>query len=44
MTLDIITLREQFPALRRKAIFLDNPGGPPDGLGQHRPHERLHDR
>jgi cysteine desulfurase family protein (TIGR01976 family) len=27
MTLDLFTIREQFPALRRPAIFLDNPGG-----------------
>ena len=27
MTLDLYTIREQFPALRRPAIFFDNPGG-----------------
>ena len=27
MTLDLFTIREQFPALRRPAIFFDNPGG-----------------
>jgi cysteine desulfurase family protein (TIGR01976 family) len=27
MTLDLFMIREQFPALRRPAIFLDNPGG-----------------
>jgi cysteine desulfurase family protein (TIGR01976 family) len=27
MTLDIPTIRQQFPALRRSAIFLDNPAG-----------------
>ncbi len=27
MTLDITTIRQQFPALRRPAIFLDNPAG-----------------
>jgi cysteine desulfurase family protein (TIGR01976 family) len=27
MTLDIATIRQQFPALRRPAIFLDNPAG-----------------
>ncbi len=27
MALDIPRIREQFPALRRKAIFFDNPGG-----------------
>jgi len=27
MTLDIPTIRQQFPALRRPAIFLDNPAG-----------------
>jgi cysteine desulfurase family protein (TIGR01976 family) len=27
MTLDLFTIREQFPALRRPAVFFDNPGG-----------------
>src|SRR5512139_123064 len=27
MTLDLFMIREQFPALRRPAIFFDNPGG-----------------
>jgi cysteine desulfurase family protein (TIGR01976 family) len=27
MPLDLSTIREQFPALRRPAVFLDNPGG-----------------
>jgi selenocysteine lyase/cysteine desulfurase len=27
MTLDLYMIREQFPALRRPAIFFDNPGG-----------------
>jgi cysteine desulfurase family protein (TIGR01976 family) len=27
MSLDIPTIRDQFPALKRQAIFLDNPGG-----------------
>jgi selenocysteine lyase/cysteine desulfurase len=27
MILDLFTIREQFPALRRPAIFFDNPGG-----------------
>jgi hypothetical protein len=27
MTLDLFTIREQFPALHRPAIFFDNPGG-----------------
>lgn len=27
MTLDLNTIREQFPSLRRPAIFFDNPGG-----------------
>src|SRR3990172_10838337 len=27
MPLDVITVREQFPALKRQAIFLDNPAG-----------------
>jgi selenocysteine lyase/cysteine desulfurase len=27
MSLDLFSIREQFPSLRRPAVFLDNPGG-----------------